>query len=76
MDGCPQQIPIPDIFAAMNKQLGNGQMEEAKEAYQKAVDGKGKASDCIQCRQCEKACPQHLPITEYLKQTVSMLEAD
>ncbi len=74
MDGCPKQIPIPDIFAAMNKQLGNGQMEEDEEAYQKATDGKGKASDCVQCRQCEGSCPQHLPITEYLKQAVDMLE--
>ena len=29
-EGCPRQIPIPDIFSAMNRQLGNGQMEEAR----------------------------------------------
>ena len=33
VEGCPKQIKIPDIFSAMNKQLGNGQMEEAKMAY-------------------------------------------
>ena len=74
VEGCPKQIRIPEIFSAMNKQLGNGQKEEALKAY-KEVTGEGhKASDCIKCRQCEKACPQHLPITDYLLTGVDMLE--
>jgi len=27
----------------------------------------GKAGDCVGCKNCEKACPQHLSITEFLK---------
>ncbi|MBR5931651.1 MAG: aldo/keto reductase [Lachnospiraceae bacterium] len=73
-DGCPKEIRIPDIFVAMNKQLGNGQMAEAKSAYQEAAPEGHRASDCIGCKQCEEACPQHLPITEHLKQAVEMLE--
>jgi len=73
-EGCPKQIPIPDIFAAMNKQLGNGQIEEARKAYQLAAAKGHMASDCIECRQCEGACPQHLPITKYLKDAAAMLE--
>lgn len=65
-EGCPKNIPIPEIFQAMNKRLGNGQMEEAVLDYEKAVEGKGRAGECIGCRQCERACPQHLEITEYL----------
>ena len=41
-----------------------------------AVEGKGKACDCIQCRQCENACPQHLPIVKYLERCAEALEAE
>ena len=75
-EGCPKQIAIPDIFSAMNRQLGNGQQEEAKNAYAAAVKEGGKASDCIECRQCENACPQHLDITGFLKQAVQMFEEE
>ena len=72
--GCPMSIPIPDIFTAMNKQLGDGQLEAAKALYAQAVAEGGKASACIACRQCEGACPQHLPITDHLKQAAAMFE--
>ena len=48
-EGCPKRIRIPDIFAAMNKQLGNGQMAEARIAWEAAVAQGGKASDCVGC---------------------------
>lgn len=75
VEGCPRQIPIPEIFAAMNKQLGNGQMAAAKEDYLRVTAQAGSASDCIECHQCEGACPQHLPITEYLKQATELFSS-
>lgn len=73
-EGCPKRIPIPEIFTAANKQLVSGQMKEAGEAYAAAVKDAGKASECIKCGQCERACPQHLKVTEYLKQCADMFE--
>jgi predicted aldo/keto reductase-like oxidoreductase len=73
--GCPKQIRIPDIFSAMNRHLMYGQTENARGYYAKAVAGNGKASDCIACGQCEKACPQHLPIINLLKDCTKVLEA-
>ena len=65
--GCPQNIPIPDIFKAMNLRLGQGRIEEAKEAYRE-ISGRGNGADaCIGCGQCEAACPQHLEIISLLK---------
>lgn len=74
VEGCPKQIRIPDIFSAMNKQLGNGQTQAAVEAYREVTGEGHMASDCIKCRQCERACPQHLPITDYLMTGVEMME--
>lgn len=72
--GCPKNIPIPEIFSAMNKQLGNGQKVQAVSDYQKAVSSGGKASSCIGCKQCERVCPQHLNIIDSLKQCANVLE--
>ncbi|MBQ6521800.1 MAG: aldo/keto reductase [Atopobiaceae bacterium] len=72
--GCPQQIPIPDIFSAMNEQLGNGQLETARQMYDSATGSSSRASDCIACGQCVDACPQHLPIIELLRKCAETLE--
>ena len=68
------QIPIPEIFAAMNKQLGNGQYDAAAADYEKVTSKGHRASDCIKCKQCENACPQHIKITECLEQCAETLE--
>ena len=73
-EGCPRQIPIPEIFSAANLHLANGQLDQAKQQYAAAVEGRGKASDCIACGQCERACPQHLKIIDDLKQCADLLE--
>lgn len=68
--GCPMQIPIPKCFSLYN---ADRQEVETKgwtpqgEYYDNMVKNTGKASDCIECRQCEGVCPQHLPIVDHLK---------
>ena len=71
--GCPMQIPIPDIFAAMNLHLGDGRLERAKAAYAAAVgDGSG-ADACIECGQCEEVCPQHISVIARLAEAARVL---
>lgn len=76
VDGCPQHIAIPDYFKQMNEiaKFGEAKIPSAKANYDYTAQSHGKASDCIECRQCEEHCPQHLPITELLKETASVLE--
>jgi hypothetical protein len=72
VEGCPKQIPIPEIMEALNLHLVSGQTEEGKAAYMACTAGKGAAADCIGCKKCERACPQHLGITDHLKQANSL----
>lgn len=65
--GCPKEILIPDLFACLNaKKVFNNWNTDY---YYNSVytTRNGKASDCIKCGKCEKACPQHLDIRELLK---------
>ena len=78
VDGCPQSIAIPDYFKMMNQlsKFGDAHLGRAKGSYNHTVTemGKGKASACIACGQCEGQCPQHLPIIELLQKVAGTLE--
>ena len=71
-DGCPMNIPIPEIFAVRNRQTLYPSHDGGKGAYRIATEGRGKAGDCVACGQCERACPQHLPIIELLRDCAAM----
>lgn len=75
MPGCPINMPIPDIFTAMNKEILYHKTEDAKAAYAFATDKAGtRASDCIACGQCEDACPQNIHVISRLRDSAAALE--
>lgn len=66
MERCPQNIPIPAIFACLDsKRIFNNW--SSSYYYDTNTKGKGKASDCVECGLCEDTCPQHLKIRDLLK---------
>ncbi len=73
-EGCPMNINIPDIFAAMNEYARYHVEFHLGRNYTMATAGHGKASDCIQCGQCESVCPQQLPIIELLQKAAETAE--
>ena len=70
-DGCPKKIAIPKYFSLYNadkQELEGKGWTPQGEYYDRLTAVFGKASDCIGCGQCERACPQHLPIIRHLKE--------
>lgn len=75
LKGCPQGIAIPGTFKVMNDYLLYHDLAAAKSGYSWATMNAGKASTCIECGQCETACPQSLPIINELARAAKTLEA-
>lgn len=76
-DGCPQNISIPKYFSLYNtdkQEIEEKDWTPQGEYYDRLTQNFGKASDCVECGQCEGVCPQHLPIIQYLKDVAEHFE--
>ena len=73
-DGCPMQIPIPEIFAARNRFTVWNQEAASRMNYRNAILGRGKASECVGCGQCEEACPQQISVIEKLRECADFFD--
>ncbi len=78
VEGCPQNIPIPDYFNLYN--LDQQEIEKSWTAqatyYDNLAARYGKASDCIGCGQCTNHCPQHLQIPTLLADVAKHFETE
>lgn len=63
---CPKKINIPNIFSIYNEASMYNALTNCSIRYT-AIEKENNASACIECKKCEKICPQGLNITQYLK---------
>ncbi len=77
-EGCPMHIAIPQYFSIYNEDMREKLDEKGWTInftnYDILTSKFGKASDCIQCGQCEGVCPQHLTIIDFLKDVAAHYE--
>ena len=72
--GCPMQIPIPRYFTLFNQHKRDRWQANAKERYDQMLKTHAPASACVECRQCEQSCPQHIGICGWLKEVAQAFE--
>jgi len=67
---CPQGVIIPEIFYSVNNASMYNEEAQVRKGYKKYfIDQNKDASQCIECGNCEAACPQNIPIIEKLKES-------
>ena len=74
IDDCPKQIPIPQYFSLYNNQNLYGILPLHANYYMNLSQKSGKAIDCIECKQCEKHCPQHIKISDEMKKVSTIFD--
>jgi predicted aldo/keto reductase-like oxidoreductase len=62
---CPNGVEIPRNFAVYNMGVMYNNAGEARDEY-KGIQEAQRADACIQCRECEEKCPQHILISEWM----------
>ena len=71
---CPTGVSIPGSFALYNDAHIYDDFTSSRFAYNTFYAKESKASACVECGACEEACPQQLPIRDYLKEVQKDLE--
>jgi predicted aldo/keto reductase-like oxidoreductase len=64
---CPKGVNIPQVFGKYNEGIMFGTFEPARRSYMFQTKANGDASHCVECKACEKKCPQHIEIVKELK---------
>jgi predicted aldo/keto reductase-like oxidoreductase len=72
---CPTDIPISKFFDLYNLNKKSVSFnQDYYDEYNSISMQYSKASDCIDCGECEEFCPQHLNIPQELKKVVNIFE--
>lgn len=74
---CAQGVSIPEILAFYNTVLRSfgdeGNRRKLIDQFQSEIPPEKRANACIKCGECEKKCPQNLPIRKLLADSLWIL---
>lgn len=67
---CPQGVHIPGVFGLVNESAMYDDERGPRNHYRNfVISDNADASHCVECGQCEAACPQQIPIISKLKES-------
>ncbi len=69
---CPSGVNIPGCFTLFNNAHMLDDVATNRIFYDVHIGADHNASNCVECGQCEEACPQGIPIADWLKETASL----
>nr|MBC7245481.1 aldo/keto reductase [Chloroflexota bacterium] len=69
---CPSGVDIPRVIRQFNYGAMYGDAEAARSGY-KDIPAQSRADQCTECQQCEDLCPQHIPISQWMKRIDQVL---
>lgn len=70
---CPSGVSIPRIFDMYNQSKMYNDLATARERYNRFMKAEEHADCCVECGQCEQACPQQIKIINWLKKAHAFL---
>jgi hypothetical protein len=70
---CPSGVDIPANLSYLNNQAVYGNLAPFRNSYNNYFNDNKKAHHCIECGQCEEACPQNISIMDCLRQVVEIM---
>jgi len=70
---CPSGVDIPGVFATYNNAIIYNDHDRHRVIYTQYMEAEKKADNCVECGQCEEACPQQIEIIDWLKKAHAFL---
>lgn len=69
---CPQKISIPESLQLYNNYLIHKNLDSCQHLYYMMGLTAAQPHDCTKCGACEKVCPQHIEIPDYMEKVTGL----
>lgn len=70
---CPNGVDIPENLGLYNDGVVHEDMKRQSFVYMRFFKEQARAGACLQCKECEKKCPQKIPISDWMGKIHSAL---